>query len=78
MIRDREKPTTLDYATPVAASPGDKSRDLSLEKLIFAVGCGMLAFGICASMYPRSLEFAVTAGIGAALMGLTFPWPRPR
>jgi len=72
MLQDGRKSSTLDYVTP-AERPPIGYRTIA-RKVVFAIGAGMLVFGICASLRPYRQEFAMTSAIGAALMALMFPW----
>jgi hypothetical protein len=72
-------PQRLDYATP---APRPQAGRWGLEdfwivgrRAVFALGCAMLAFGLC-DTYRGSRDGMYFAAWGAAFIGLTMPWPR--
>jgi hypothetical protein len=66
----------LEYETPRKPEPGDAPGTMLRvgQRLIFAVGAGLLIYGVLAAWVGRTHDAPDMAGWGAALCVLGSPW----
>jgi hypothetical protein len=79
-MQEQEDPTLqrLEYATPMPPrTDGWGLQDVWIvgRRVLFALGCGMLVYGLC-DTYRGGRDGLFSAGWGASFIGLTMPWPR--
>jgi hypothetical protein len=68
--------TLLEYETPRKPPPGDPFGTIVLvgQRAIFAIGAGLLAYGLGGAWSGNRSDCPEMMGWGAALCALTMPW----